>query len=473
MKNIDSGYILIIDDNKDICDLLTYLLEQEGYATKSGYDGNSAIKLLSEHEPDVLLLDSIIPEPNGMAVLAKAHELYPQLPVIIITGNAGILGAVCAIKAGAWDYIAKPFDNKRVLELVDRAIATGWRKHNSDNSRANRETKVRMANMMGNSNEIQSVAKDIIRVAHTGFSVIIQGETGTGKELIAKNIHLASKRASYPFIPVDCGAIAESLIENELFGHEKGSYTGADSIRMGKFEAAEGGTLFLDEIANMPLASQAKLLRVLQERVIYRLGGVKAIPVNVRILAASHESLLDAVVKGKFREDLYYRLNEYVIRIPALRERIDDIVFLANRFIAETCAELGKKPMEFSIAAKAMLLRYSWPGNVRELRAVIRRAALITDGQIDIDSLGLVFKEDVSPVLPIKKYYADYVQDFCHEGKSLKAMTQYNVNQMERIIIKEALLKTNNNKAEAARLLDIDYKTLYNKLKKINQDEEL
>ena len=473
MKNIDSGYILIIDDNKDICDLLTYLLEQEGYATKSGYDGNSAIKLLSEHEPDVLLLDSIIPEPNGMAVLAKAHELYPQLPVIIITGNAGILGAVCAIKAGAWDYLPKPFDNHRVLELVDRAMQTRWRNHTPENKKTNRDIQTRMANIMGNSHQIQCVAKDIIRVAHTGFSVIIQGETGTGKELVAKNIHLASKRASHSFIPVDCGAIADSLIENELFGHEKGSYTGADAVRKGKFEAAEGGTLFLDEIANMPLSSQAKLLRVLQERVIYRIGGITAIPVNVRILAASHESLLDAVVKGKFREDLYYRLNEYVIRIPALRERMDDILFLANHFTAETCAELDKEPMEFTTAAKAMLLRYSWPGNIRELRAVIRRAALITDGKIDIDDLNLVFKEDTLPTVPTKNLSAHHMQSFFSEGKSLKAMTQHNVEQMERIIIKEVLLKTNNNKAEAARLLEIDYKTLYNKLKKINQDEEL
>ena len=309
-----------------------------------------------------------------------------------------------------------------------------------------------------------------MRVAHTGFSVIIQGETGTGKELIAKNIHLASRRATGVFIPVDCGAISDSLIENELFGHEKGSYTGADSVRMGKFEAAEGGTLFLDEIANMSLSSQAKLLRVLQERVIFRIGGTKTIPVNVRILAASNESLLDAIVKGKFREDLYYRLNEYFIRIPPLRDRLDDILFLANKFITETCIELGKEPMEFTTAAKAMLLRYSWPGNVRELRAVIRRAALIAEKEVDVDNLSLIFKENIVETLPTKRFYTDYVQELCYEGKSLKEITQYNINQMERMIIQETLKKTNNNKAEAARLLDIDYKTLYNKLKKINTD---
>jgi DNA-binding NtrC family response regulator len=469
MKKEGKNYILIIDDNKDICDLLSYLLERAGYETQQGYDGDSTLKLLAQREPDVLLLDIIIPEPNGMAILTHARNLYPQLPVIIITGNAGILGAVCAIKAGAWDYIPKPFDNKRVLELVDRAIQTRWTDHDS-NCKANRDTKSRMAGIMGNSPEIQSVAKDIMRVAHTGFSVIIQGETGTGKELIAKNIHLASRRATGVFIPVDCGAISDSLIENELFGHEKGSYTGADSVRMGKFEAAEGGTLFLDEIANMSLSSQAKLLRVLQERVIFRIGGTKAIPVNVRILAASNECLLDAIVKGKFREDLYYRLNEYFICIPPLRDRLDDILFLANKFITETCIELGKEPMQFTNAAKAMLLRYSWPGNVRELRAVIRRAALIAEKEVDVDNLSLIFKENIVETLPTKRFYTDYVQELCYEGKSLKEITQYNINQMERMIIQETLKKTNNNKAEAARLLDIDYKTLYNKLKKINTD---
>ena len=470
MKNVGHNYVLIIDDNRDICELLAYLLAQAGYETQQGYDGDTALKLLAQREPDVLLLDIIIPEPNGMAVLAYAHNLYPQLPVIIITGNAGILSAVCAIKAGAWDYIPKPFDNNRVLELVDRAIQTSWSKHNYS-CKANRDTKNRMASMMGNSPEIQVVAKDIIRVAHTDFSVIIQGETGTGKELIAKNIHLASRRSESVFIPVDCGAIADSLIENELFGHEKGSYTGADSIRMGKFEAAEGGTLFLDEIANMSLSAQAKLLRVLQERVVYRIGGTKAIAINVRIVAASNESLLDSVVKGKFREDLYYRLNEYVISIPPLRARLDDILFLANRFIAETCIELHKEPMDFTIAAKAMLLRYSWPGNVRELRSVIRRAALIAEQQIDINDLSLVFKEDETPSSPppVTKSYTDYVQNFCYEGKSLKAITQFNVDELERIIIQETLVKTGNNKAEAARLLNIDYKTLYTKLKKINK----
>jgi two-component system nitrogen regulation response regulator GlnG len=467
MNSINSGYILVIDDNKDICDLLSHLLKQAGHETQQGYDGGSALKLLSQREPDVLLLDSIIPEPSGMAVLANAHLLYPQLPVIIITGNPGILSAVCAIKAGAWDYIPKPFDNNRVLELVNRAIQTRWGKHDS-NCKANRDIKTRISTIMGHSSEIQCVTKDIIRVAHTDFSVVIQGETGTGKELIAKNIHLASRRAAGVFIPIDCGAIADSLIENELFGHEKGSYTGADQVRVGKFEAADGGTLFLDEIANMSLSAQAKLLRVLQERVIYRVGGIKPIPVNVRILAASNECLLDAVVNGKFREDLYYRLNEYSIVIPPLRKRHEDIVFLADRFMKETCIELGKEFLHFSIAAKETLLSYPWPGNVRELRAIIRRAALISEQEVGLAELGLPLKAESLFTLPTEKHYVDYLQNFCYEGKSLKAVTQITVNEIERVIIQETLKKTGNNKAEAARILEIDYKTLHSKLKKIN-----
>ncbi|MEI7869681.1 MAG: sigma-54 dependent transcriptional regulator [Candidatus Methylumidiphilus sp.] len=475
----DHGYVLIIDDDKDICELLSFLLEHAGYETQQGYDGSTAMRLLAQREPDVMLLDSIIPEPNGMVVLAHAHILYPQLPVVIITGNAGILSAVCAIKAGAWDYIPKPFDNASVLKLVDRAMKTRWSKQDTD-SNSNLGIRDRVASLMGNSHKIQCLVNDLIRVAHTEFSVIIQGETGTGKELVATNIHRASPRKDGPFIPIDCGAIPDSLIENELFGHEKGSYTGADHGQAGKFEAAEGGTLFLDEIANMSLSAQSKLLRALQERIVYRIGGVKPIPVNVRVLAASNENLLDAVVKGKFREDLYYRLNEYVIRIPPLRERPEDILTLADRFIEETSAELDKPKIDFSISAKEALLRYLWPGNVRELRAVVRRSSLISDGEIKPEDLNLNVRQTVkpfpmvanNPASVIKNSGIDPLQNLCLDGSSLKEITQLNIDEIERIVILDTLKKTGNNKAEAARRLNIDYKTLYSKLKKINTSLE-
>ncbi|PZN78805.1 MAG: sigma-54-dependent Fis family transcriptional regulator [Candidatus Methylumidiphilus alinenensis] len=473
------GYVVIIDDDKDICQLLAFLLENAGYETKQGYDGTTAMQLLALREPDVLLLDSIIPEPNGMVVLSHAHTLYPQLPVVIITGNAGILSAVCAIKAGAWDYIPKPFDNSSVLKLVDRAMKTRWGKQDAGNNLII-STKERIASLMGNSHKIQCLANDLIRVAHTDFSVIIQGETGTGKELVAKNIHRSSPRKDGPFVPIDCGAIPDTLIENELFGHEKGSYTGADHGQPGKFEAAEGGTLFLDEIANMTLSAQSKLLRALQERIIYRIGGTKPIPVNVRVLAASNENLLDAVVKGKFREDLYYRLNEYVIRIPPLRERPEDILALANRFIEETIAELDKPKIDFSVSAKETMLRYQWPGNVRELRAVTRRSSLISEGEIKPEDLGLNLQKlaqanslkSENSIPGIKSSGTDLIQNLYLDGSSLKEITQLNIDEIERIVILDTLKKTGNNKAEAARRLNIDYKTLYSKLKKINSTVE-
>ncbi len=469
MKDKHRGYVLVVDDNQDICDLLSHLLQQAGYQTQQTYDGDSALTLLAQREPSVLLLDNIIPGASGMEVLAHAHAHYPQLPVIVITGNGGILGAVCAMKAGAWDYIAKPFENSRVLELVNRAVQTRGGVELSDQS--SQVTQLRIANTMGNSADIQALTKNILCVAQTDFSVIIQGETGTGKELIANNLHLASKRADAVFIPLDCGAIPDTLIENELFGHEKGSYTGADQQRTGKFEAAEGGTLFLDEIANMPLPAQSKLLRVLQERVIYRVGGHKPIPVNVRVVAASNENLLDAVVNGSFREDLYYRLNEFVLRISPLRQRPEDILFLAKRFMNDVCVELGKPPLKFSPVAIELLTHYQWPGNVRELRAVIRRAALMAETEIGLRELNL-HSPDPTPVETVSPSaangYLDFLEPLNLQGKSLKEIKQLNTDYLDRVIISNMLKQTEGNKAETARRLQIDYKTLLTKIKRFS-----
>jgi len=479
-NNMTAGYVLIIDDDKDICELLTYLLERAGYETRQGQDGQTAMFLLAEREPDVLLLDTVIPEPNGMLVLAHARSLYPHLPVLMVTGNTGVSSAVMAIKAGAWDYIPKPFENTRVLELVNLAMKTrlGGSSQQCDKSKTHANQYI--ANLMGESHTIRCLAIDISRVAHTNFSVIINGETGTGKELVAKSIHAASPRADKAFIPIDCGAIPDTLIENELFGHERGSYTGANSHQIGKLEAASGGTLFLDEIANMSLSAQSKLLRALQERIIFRIGGTKPIPVDVRVLAASHVNLMDAVISGRFREDLYYRLNEYVIRIPPLRERPDDIMSLAERFTAETCKELNMPAVDFSPTARNLMLSYRWPGNVRELRAVVRRASLIAAGSITADDLNLPFRAPSKPHLPAysdcipagNRTVRELLPTLCLEGESLKSITQTNIDQLERIIIKDALLKSGYNKAEVARRLKIDYKTLYTKLKKLQLTEE-
>ncbi len=487
MKNKSLGLVLIIDDDKDICDLLAYLLQRAGYQTQQGYDGVTAMALLTKVEPDVLLLDSIIPEPNGLAVLAKVRVMYPQLPVIIITGTAGILSAVCAIKAGAWDYMPKPFDNNRVLELVNRAVQTRANKKDRP-VKSDLTVSAVVTELMGTSAETKKIIADIERVAHTNFSVIIQGETGAGKELVAKNIHLASRRFKGIFIPIDCGAISEALIENELFGHEKGSFTGADNRSMGKFEAANGGTLFLDEIANMSLSAQAKLLRVLQERVVCRIGSSKPIPIDVRIIAATNENLLDAVVRGDFREDLYYRLNEYVIYIQPLRERPEDIIFLAQRFMKEVCLELSIDVITFSIDAKKVLLSHLWLGNVRELRSVIRRVALVAQKEVsDVDLKFLMLRVTlpytrVAPSVLIQKSVTDFSCLTCvgssnyknlsdYDGLSLKEITRMTTQKMDAIIIQNMLKETRNNKAEAARRLGMDYKSLCSKLKKILNSE--
>ncbi|MFM8443018.1 MAG: sigma-54-dependent transcriptional regulator [Methylococcus sp.] len=477
---MNAGYILIIDDDKDICELLTYLLERAGYETRHGQDGQSAMRLLAEREPDVLLLDTVIPEPNGMLVLAHARSLYPHLPVLMVTGNTGVASAVMAIKAGAWDYIPKPFENGRVLELVDLAMKTRLGGNSQQSKGGKAHANQRIAQLMGESHTIRCLAIDLGRVSHTNFSVIINGETGTGKELVAKSIHAASPRSEKPFIPIDCGAIPDTLIENELFGHERGAYTGANTHQIGKLEAANGGTLFLDEIANMSLSAQSKLLRALQERIIFRIGGTKPIAVDVRVLAASHVNLMDAVISGHFREDLYYRLNEYVIRIPPLRERPDDILSLAERFSVETCKELNMPMVDFSPDARKALLSYLWPGNVRELRAVVRRATLVAMGRITPDDLNLPRQAPSQPpaaaysvrISPGNSIIREFLPTLCLEGESLKSITQTNIDQLERIIIKDAMLKSGHNKAEVARRLKIDYKTLYSKLKKLQLTEE-
>ena len=477
MNNSILNYVLIADDDHDICDLLVYLLEKAGYETNKVHDGDAVISSLMKREPNLLLLDNVMPGASGMDILAHTHLYYPQLPVIMITGNGGIFDAVSAIKAGARDYLTKPFDNARVLELVNKELQIlKQMMGNHINCEPKQNTSRRIAAEMGNSAEIQTLIKSILSVAPTNFSVIIQGQSGTGKELVAKNIHLASQRSANSFTPIDCGAIPDTLIENELFGHEKGSYTGADQQRVGRIEATEGGTLFLDEIVNLSLSSQSKLLRVLQERVIYRVGSIKPIPVNIRILVASNEDLLDAVIKGKFREDLYFRLNEFTIRIPSLHNRPADILFLAHRYILETSSELGKSIPPLSSSAINELLQYSWPGNVRELRAVIRRAVLLAEVEIGVSELSLPVSNDTEQLTnsldkaqnaSCKVFNDDCLE--CLESKLLEGMT---LKEMEifvsNTIIKKMMIRTDNNKSETSRRLSIDYKTLLSKIKKFS-----
>jgi two-component system nitrogen regulation response regulator GlnG len=309
------------------------------------------------------------------------------------------------------------------------------------------------------------VLSDIERVAPTDFTVVITGETGVGKELVAREIHRLSRHAAAPFVPVDCGSLAETLIESELFGHEKGAFTGADRTRIGSFENASGGTLFLDEIGNMPMPMQAKLLRVLQERRVCRVGGTKLLPLHVRILAATNDDLEGRVKAGLFRRDLYHRLNEFSIIVPPLRERPEDIVTLTERYLGLICAELQKPALQVTPGALQCLLDCSWPGNVRELRNTIRRAALLADSEVRPEHLGAVglakaMVEEIEgePVVAREDGISE-------DGVSLREIVQHRVEQVEREVLVQVLRRTGGNKAKAARILQIDYKTIRNKAK--------
>jgi two-component system, NtrC family, response regulator HydG len=463
-----TGYILVVDDDKDICNLLCTLLVREGYETAQAHDGRTALKLLAQREPDVMLLDCIIPEPNGMTIIALMRDRYPELPIIMITAYAGVAGAVCAIKAGAWEYLPKPFDNLNVIELVNKAVKLRSARRDTGNP-ALTSHKERVLDAMGYSRQMEALAGEIVMVAETDFSVVIQGETGAGKGVVAKLIHDSSPRIKGPLVAVDCGAMSDTLIENELFGHEKGSYTGAHQTGIGKFESSAGGTLFLDEIANMSLLAQPRLLRALQDRVITRVGGNQEIKIDARIISASHANLIDSVVDGAFREDLYYRLNEYALHITALRDRRDDILYLAKKFLRSASKELGHDMPALSPAAENILYHADWPGNARELRSVMRRSCLVSQGKtIQAEHLAFCGRKSVAcsrgtPADAMKHAETNLLQG-CD---SLKKVVQIRVDSIEQEIIADMMRNNGNNKAKVARLLKMDYKTLSNKLKKI------
>jgi two-component system nitrogen regulation response regulator GlnG len=314
---------------------------------------------------------------------------------------------------------------------------------------------------MGPSDVVERILSEVNRVAESDFTVVIVGETGSGKELIARTIHEASSRSKAPFVAVDCGAIPETLLESELFGHEKGAFTGAETQKAGKFELAQGGTLFLDEISNMPLGSQVKLLRMLQEKRVYRVGGTKSIEVNVRLLVACNQDLQALMDAGSFRRDLFYRLNEFSVTVPPLRDRKEDIPYLAKRFLDLANAELRKNVKGFSESALDVLLDYPWPGNVRQLRSTIRRATLLADEEITNKHLDL--KKAPIPGLALMPQG----QSTPWQGLSLQEIVHRSVDQVEREVLTQVLNHTGGNKAKAARLLQIDYKTIHLKLKKL------
>lgn len=457
MKNVKK--VLIVDDNVDLCELLSHIIEKEGFLPQIVHEGENALKMVKSQRPDAVLLDIKMPGLDGLEVLGRIKELDKDLPVIMITAYADIHEAVWAIRAGAFDYLPKPFDNQAVAQAISRALTErNLKQRLRDLSTQLQEVPI-LRELMGPSDSIARLDSEINRVAKSDFTVVILGETGSGKELVAQAIHSMSNRSHAAFIPVDCGAIPESLLESELFGHEKGAFTGAIIQKPGKFEIANNGTLFLDEISNMPLGSQAKLLRLLQDKIVYRVGGIKPIHVDVRLLVASNEDLKSLAESLSFRRDLFYRMNEFTIIVPPLRERREDIPYLAKRFLDSANIELKKSIKGFTESAIETMLTSNWPGNVRQLRATIRRAVLLADELVTEKHLDL----ERGPKTPA--VFKPKAMEMGWDKFSLKEIVRRTSIALERDVLCDVLEKVGGNKAKAARLLKIDYKTIHSKIK--------
>ena len=492
--------ILIIDDDRDMCLLLKRFLTRHGFEVLEAYSGKKALELLETVEPALVMCDFRLEDMEGNVMLGKIKERYPYVPVIIITGYSDIKIAVEVMKMGAYDYITKPLFPDEILVTIKKALETGGSHNNtaavvrkevptaSNNDTAASTTGTSTDNspeiihsgdyIFGNTPTFKTILQQIDLVGPTNYTVIIYGESGSGKEAIAQEIHKRSKRKSKPFVAIDCGALSKELAGSELFGHEKGSFTGALNQKTGSFEIANGGTIFLDEVANLGYDIQVSLLRVVQERKIRRVGGTKDIELDVRIIVASNEKLWDSARKGKFREDLFHRFNEFSIDVPPLRQRPDDIMLFANHFLQTTNAELGKNLKRFSPEVENIFRNYVWYGNLRELKNVIKRATLLSDGeQVEASSLPFEISHynklqqfDKTPEPAAVQQVSTTVDDLAETPRTVSETTLKGASiDAEYEMILRALKKVNFNKSKAAKLLNIDRKTLYNKMKQYQE----
>jgi DNA-binding NtrC family response regulator len=373
--------ILVVDDEPNARSALAEILKTEGYAVETAGDGFKALARFSDFDPDIVLTDLKMPGLDGVELMAKLKEQDAELPVVLMTAFGAVETAVAAMRQGAADYLTKPLNTDELLVILERALERTKLRKEASELRSRLDEKYSFENIVGSSPEMQNVFKSIAQIAPSRATVLLSGESGTGKELVAAAIHHRSPRASGPFVRLHCAALAETLLESELFGHERGAYTGAERKREGRFEQANGGTLFLDEIGEISLATQVKLLRVLQEREFERVGGNQTIRVDVRVIAATNRNLKEMVAAGKFREDLYYRLNVINLTLPSLRQRPSDIPALAMHFLKRYAEENGKNVRAISDAALTLLANQSWPGNVRELENVIERAVVVAEGE--------------------------------------------------------------------------------------------
>ena len=452
-----SGHILVVDDEESMRFFLEETLKKEGYAVVSVGDGKEAVRRASETEFDLITMDIKMPGMSGLEALLEIKKLKPEVVVIMITAYGSEKIAIDAIQKGAYDYFTKPFDLDNLRIVIRRAIEKRRLATENDKLRRELEKRYRFDNIIGSSGRMIEVLELVGKVVDTNVTVLLHGETGTGKELIAKAIHYNSHRKDKPFIKMNCVAIPETLLESELFGHEKGAFTGAVSRKPGKFELANEGTLFLDEIGDMNLLTQAKLLRVLQEKEFERVGGTESIKVDVRIIAATNKDMKKAINNGGFREDLYYRLNVVYITLPSLRERKEDIPLLFEHFMEKFNKELNKNIRHIAFDAMELLMKYDWPGNVRELENILQRAIVLEKGDtITKEYLPMAIRmrgEDIK--LDLDK--AEFFTSLPHAIKGIVA-------DVEKQLIIKTLNSTNWNRSKAAEHLKISRKSLHNKM---------
>ncbi|MGM0934371.1 MAG: sigma-54-dependent transcriptional regulator [Bacteroidota bacterium] len=433
--------ILIVDDDFDMLEVLQRNLKAENYHVYKASSVFEAIDILRNSQVELIITDLQMPGLNGMELIKFASDHYPDLPKLVITGFPSVDGAVEAVQAGALDYLSKPFTKKELLKAVNTSLAKSTLSPKKEYSRTSEDKTY--AGMVGDSPEFKKIIDLIERVKNNRATILIQGESGTGKELVARAIHYKGSYAANPFIAVNCGAIPENLLESELFGYVKGTFTGANETRPGYFQAANGGTIFLDEIGTASQAVQVSLLRVLQEKEIRMLGARNTEKVELRIIAATNSDLFDMVRKGSFREDLYYRLNVVDIRIPPLRERKEDIIHLADTFLKKYKGEYGKSELEISSRATEILRKYDWPGNIRELENAIQRSIIMSENIIDVEQL------------------PSWVKHQLPEENS----GSLSLKEIEKQHILKVLALAQQNKTKAAEILGIDRKTLREKLK--------
>jgi DNA-binding NtrC family response regulator len=447
--------------------MLRHALEAQGHVVLEARDETEAVHQLRQSRPAVVLTDLKLPTGDGFGVLRAAKELDPELPVVVMTAYGSIQDAVTAMREGATDFLAKPVDPDHLLLMVERAIAQ--RRMMAEYILLKEEMAERRGapRIIGEDAKLRHVLQQLHRAAATDATVLLEGESGTGKELFARGLHALSPRADAPFVAINCAAIPDTLLETELFGHEKGAFTGAVARKAGRFELAHRGTLFLDEIGDLPLALQAKILRALEEKRFERVGGTQSLHVDVRVVAATNRNLKQRVAERQFREDLFFRLSVFPIQIPPLRERSQDVVILARHFVDRFCRDLNKRPLTLSTAALDELNTYSWPGNVRELQNCIERAVILCDGDtIQPRHLNLSFRQPVTATPVLSPW-----EEIDLSGTMTDALRRI-TGEVERRKLESALSEAAGNKQRAAEALQISYKTMLQKLREYGIAEE-